>query len=147
MFVVDTNVLVYAADAEAPEHVRCRALLEHLRGQSGAWYLTWNVCYEFLRVVTHPRVFRRPWTARGANDFLRIVQSSPSLVMLLPTDRHQRVLDDTIAELPHLAGNLVHDAHTAVLMREHGVQRIYTRDTDFHRFPFVAPVDPLAIRN
>jgi predicted nucleic acid-binding protein len=28
-------------------------------------------------------------------------------------------------------------------MREHGIGRIYTRDTDFHRFPFVEVVDPL----
>jgi predicted nucleic acid-binding protein len=42
-----------------------------------------------------------------------------------------------------VAGNLVHDAHTAALMREHGIRRIYTRDTDFHRFPFVEPIDPM----
>ncbi|MEY4635682.1 MAG: hypothetical protein RJA55_1480, partial [Acidobacteriota bacterium] len=28
MFVVDTNVLVYAADSSVPEHARCRALVE-----------------------------------------------------------------------------------------------------------------------
>jgi hypothetical protein len=28
--------------------------------------------------------------------------------------------------------------------REHGIRRIYTRDTDFHRFPFLEPIDPLA---
>jgi predicted nucleic acid-binding protein len=28
-------------------------------------------------------------------------------------------------------------------MREHGIRRIYTRDTDFHRFPFVEPIDPM----
>jgi toxin-antitoxin system PIN domain toxin len=143
VFVIDTNVLVYAADAAAPEHERCRSLLERWRGQHGAWYLTWNVCYEFLRVVTHPRVFRRPWPVSAANDFLAVLQASPSLVMLLPTDRHQQVLREVIAELPHLSGNVVHDAHTAVLMREHGLRRIYTRDTDFHRFPFLEPVDPL----
>jgi len=32
----------------------------------------------------------------------------------------------------------------ASLMREHGVERIYTRDTDFHRFPLLEPVDPTA---
>ena len=36
-----------------------------------------------------------------------------------------------------------HDAHTAILMREHGIKRIYTRDTDFHRFPFLESVHPL----
>jgi predicted nucleic acid-binding protein len=48
-----------------------------------------------------------------------------------------------IAELPWLAGNLLHDAHTAILMREHGIRRICTRDTDFHRFAFLEVVDPL----
>ena len=33
---------------------------------------------------------------------------------------------------------------TAILMREHGIKTIYTRDTDFHRFPFLEPIDPLA---
>ena len=70
MFVVDTNVLVYAADESAPEHERCRALIERWRAGSAAWYLTWGICYEVLRVVTHPRVLRWPWTARAANDFL-----------------------------------------------------------------------------
>lgn len=46
--------------------------------------------------------------------------------------------------LVNIAGNLVHDTHTAILMREHGIRRIYTRDTDFHRFPFLEPIDPLA---
>jgi len=29
-------------------------------------------------------------------------------------------------------------------MREHGIKRIYARDTDFHRFPFLEPIDPTA---
>ena len=143
MFVVDTNVLIYAADTSAPEHARCRGLLDKWRRSSGAWYLTWGVCYEFLRVVTHPRVFRHPWHVSEARRFLDAVEQSPGFGMLLPTDRHSRVLAEVIDELPHLAGNVLHDAETAVLMREHGVRRICTRDNDFHRFPFIEPVDPL----
>ena len=41
-----------------------------------------------------------------------------------------------------LAGNLMHDTETAVLMREHGIRRICTRDTDFHRFTFLEPIEP-----
>jgi predicted nucleic acid-binding protein len=62
---------------------------------------------------------------------------------LVPTDRHASVLAEVALELPHLTGNLLHDTHTAVLMREHGIRRICTRDTDFHRFPFLETVDPL----
>ncbi len=143
MFVVDTNVLVYAADSSAPEHVRCRRLLERWRQQSGAWYLTWGICYEFLRVVTHPRVLRQPWTSQSATDFLAVLQQAPGLSMLVPTDRHAAVLADVTSEVPMVSGNLWHDAETAVLMREHGIRRICTRDTDFVRFPFIEMVDPL----
>ena len=143
MFVVDTNVLVYAAVESAPEHARCRTLVERWRRRNGAWYLTWGICYEFLRVVTHPRVLRQPWTMDQAVRFLEALQASAGLDLLLPTDRHARVLADVVGEVPGLAGNIVHDAQTAVLMREHGIRRICTRDTDFHRFPFLEPVDPL----
>jgi toxin-antitoxin system PIN domain toxin len=144
MFVADTNVLVYAADQSAPEHVRCRALVEGWRRRSGAWYVTWGICYEFLRVVTHPRVLRNPWSMDHAVRFLAALQEAPGLGMLVPTDRHARVLADVVAEVPGLSGNIVHDAQTAVLMREHGIRRICTRDTDFHRFPFLEPLDPLS---
>jgi hypothetical protein len=144
MFVVDTNVLVYAADESAPEHGRCRALVETWRPRNGAWYLTWGICYEFLRVVTHSRVMRHPWTIAEGVRFLSALLDSPGLSVLVPTDRHARVLADVIAEVPGLSGNIVHDTQTAVLMREHGIRRICTRDTDFHRFPFLEPIDPLS---
>lgn len=101
MFVVDTNVLVYAADESAKEHERCRALLETLH-------------------------------------------ASPGLGILVPTRRHLRVLAEVVSEVPGLSGNIVHDTQTAALMREHGIRRICTRDTNFHRFPFLEPVDPLS---
>jgi predicted nucleic acid-binding protein len=37
----------------------------------------------------------------------------------------------------------MHDLHTDTLMREHGIARIVTRDTDDHRFRFLEVVDPL----
>ena len=61
----------------------------------------------------------------------------------MATERHAAVLAQTLAEMPDMRGNLFHDLHIAVLMREHGVSRICTRDTDFHRFPFLTVVDPL----
>jgi toxin-antitoxin system PIN domain toxin len=143
VLVVDTNVLVYAADADSPFHAACRDWLERQRGRADAWYTTWAILYEFLRVTTHPRVMRRPWSAQAAWDFIAALLASPGLAVLVPTQRHAEIAAQVIVELPHLAGNLFHDAHTAVLMREHGVRRIVTRDTDFHRFSFLEAVDPL----
>ena len=143
MVVVDTNVLVYAADADSPHHEPCRAWLETQRVKADAWSCTWPIVYEFLRVTTHPRVMRRPWTASSAWDFVAALLASPGLGMLVPTLRHPEVAAAVLSELPHLTGNLMHDAHTAILMREHGIRRICTRDTDFHGFPFLEVVDPL----
>ncbi len=142
MFVVDTNVLVYAVNADTPEHQRCRDLLDRWRSQPGAWYLTWGVCYEFLRVTTH-RQFSNPLSAREATSVLQALFASPGLDMLIPGERHGAVLDAIALEVPALSGNVWHDVTTAALMREHGIRRIVTRDTDFHRFRFLEVVDPL----
>lgn len=144
MFLVDTNVLVYAADADSPFHARCRERLEEWRREPGAWYVTWGILYEFLRITTHPRVMRRPWSGQEAWRFVAALLASPGLDVLVQTDRHEAVAELVFAEVQNLGGNLVHDAHTAVLMREHGVRRIVTRDTDFYRFPFLTPEEPLA---
>ena len=84
MFVVDTNVLVYAADQDSPLHGRCRELLEGWRRQASAWYLTWSILYEFLRVSTHPRVFRAPWSAVQAWEFVEVILDSRGLGLLAP---------------------------------------------------------------
>jgi predicted nucleic acid-binding protein len=96
-----------------------------------------------MRVTIHPRVMRRPWSAPGAWGFVAALLGAPGLEVLVPTERHADVAEQVVTELPWLAGNLLHDAHTAILMREHGIRRICTRDTDFHRFPFLEVVDPL----
>ena len=144
LLVVDTNVLVYAADADSPFHQPCRSWIEKQRALPDAWYVTWSILYEFLRVTTHPRVMRRPFRAADSWRFVTTLLASPGLGVLVATQRHADVAGLVLSELPYLGGNLMHDAHTAILMREHGVRRICTRDTDFARFPFLEMVDPLA---
>lgn len=143
MFVVDTNILVYAADRRSPGHEACRALLSKCRGRTEPWYLTWGIIYEFLRVSTHHRVFSKPLSLTDAWAFLDAATASPVAGVLQETPRHEEVFKDVTAEVPDIAGNLVFDAHTAVLMKEHGIRRIYTHDAHFRRFPFLDVIDPL----
>ena len=99
---------------------------------------------EFLRVITRPRIFRKPWTAPKAWDFVEAILAAPSFSLLVPSERHAEVAAGVVRKSTNLRGNLLYDAQTAILMREHGIKRIYTRDTDFHRFPFLEPIDPTA---
>ncbi len=143
MFFVDTNVFVYAVDSGSKEHSKCRNLLESWRKNSLPWYTSWGVIYEFLRVSTHPRVFRKPLSLEQAYSFVEVVLASPGIRILSEGEHHAEVASRTFREIKGLSGNLLHDAHTAILMRENGIMRIYTRDTDFHRFPFLEVIDPL----
>jgi uncharacterized protein len=143
MFVVDTNILIYAANTSCQEHACCRELVESWRYQVEPWFITWNIIYEFLRIVTHPKVFRNPWQSKNAWTFIDSLLVSPGLTLLEHSQRHPQVARLTISELPVLKGNLIHDSHTAILMREHGIRRIYTHDADFYRFPFIEVIDPL----
>lgn len=137
-------MLVYAINSASAEHARCRELVVTWLTQASPWYVTWGILYEFLRVTTHQRVFRSPLAVTHAWRFVHTLLASAGLRVLVHTDRHAEVVAQTLREVPALGGNLLHDAHTAILMREHGIRRLYTRDTDFHRFPFLDVIDPLA---
>ncbi len=144
MLVIDTNILVYAANKNSEFHHACRRRIEDCRARSSPWYLSWSICYEFLRVSTHPNILPNPWSAAHAWSFLEAILAAPSAGLLLPTSRHADVLREVIAETPHLRGNIFHDVHTVVLMREHGIREIYTLDTDFSQFRLVTVIDPLS---
>ncbi|MCY3700336.1 MAG: PIN domain-containing protein [Gemmatimonadetes bacterium] len=140
----DTNVLVYAASKNSEFHLPCRQQLDEARRGPSPSFLTWSVCYEFLRVTTHPQVMPSPWRTGEAWRFLSELLNSPGVDLLTATPRHAAVLARTVEELPEIRANQMHDLHTAVLMREHGVSRICTRDAGFRRFPFLTVIDPAA---
>lgn len=144
MFVVDTNILINAINANDPAHDACRTALEGWRRQTATWCLTWGICFEFLRVATHRRVLPSPLHAHEAWKLLDVLLQSPGLRMLAPRERYPDMVQDILREVPALTGNDMHDAAIAALMREHGIKTIYTRDTGFHRFRFLEVIDPAA---
>ncbi|MBX9812245.1 MAG: hypothetical protein K2Y16_11645 [Burkholderiales bacterium] len=46
-----------------------------------------------------------------------------------------------VKEFGKSTGNIFHDPHIAVIMREHGVTEIMAADTDFRKFGFFAVTD------
>lgn len=146
MFVIDTNLLRYAVNRDAPDHERARALLDEYRRGERPWFLTWGIVYEFLRVGTHPRAFPEPLTLPAARAWIAGVLAGPSGSLLVETDRHPAILEELATQHPRLAGNPVHDLHAAAPMKERGVPETRTADTDFHQFPFLRVVNPLVTR-
>jgi toxin-antitoxin system PIN domain toxin len=142
VIALDTNVLVYARREELPGHAKARALLAKLAEGQTPWALPWPCVYEFLRVITHPRVFDPPTALDTALEDLDSLLASPSLVLLGPGPGHAAHLRRVVEE-GRATGNLVHDAHIAALLVEHGVRDLWTLDRDFARFSGIRIVDPL----
>ena len=143
MFLVDTNLLIFAADEDSPRQQRMRGLLVDWGSDIEPWFVTWSVVYEFLRVATHRSVFTHPLTFAEAWSFMESLRASPSFGILVETDRHAEVVRDLTLEYPRLSGNRLHDLHIAALMKEHGVVEIRTADLGFHQFKFLRVVNPL----
>jgi toxin-antitoxin system PIN domain toxin len=140
VIAVDTSILVYAHQPGMPRHEPALHRLQELAEGSAPFALPWPCAYEFLRVVTHRRVFDHPSTTEQAWAFLRNVLDSPATVLLSETDRHVEVLERVLQDA-QVTGNLIHDAHIAALLLENGVRDFLTTDADFHGFRGLRVVD------
>jgi hypothetical protein len=138
---VDTNVLVYAEVTSSRHHKTASAVLRALAEGQAPWAIPWPCLYEFLRVVTHPRVYYPPVPAARALADLQAILSSPSLVLLSETSRHADMCV-AVVQASGVSGNLMHDAHIAALCLEHGVSELVTGDRDFGRFAGLKVVNP-----
>jgi uncharacterized protein len=83
--LVDTNVLVYALDADAAQHASSRALLEAGRAGSVTLYVTSQIICEFYSVVTNPRRVAKP---RSYADALAAISSPLGFLRVLPVPAH-----------------------------------------------------------
>jgi hypothetical protein len=141
--LVDTNLLVYATFADAPEHGRARAwLAERLADGEETVVLCWPVVYAFLRLITSPRVFgrhavtvREGWAAAGA------YLEQPAVRLVAPGPGHAAIAAE-LAATPGLRSDDVPDVEIAALAIEHGLI-LASHDHGFRRFSRLRVVDPL----
>jgi uncharacterized protein len=140
--LVDANLLLYAADEEAPRHRSARAWLEVLLSGDEPVGFAWAVLLAFLRLSTNPRVFAHPLAPERAFDVLQAWLAQPCATVVHPGDRHAVLLRQLLGSLG-TAGNRVTDAHLAALAIEHGAE-LNSCDTDFGRFSGLRWIDPIA---
>jgi len=143
VIALDTNILVHAHRAESPNHETALALVQGLLAGGRPWVLPWPCVYEFVRVVTHPRIFVPPTRPKIAVEFAQALIGSERCVLLGESPRHAESFGREILR-SGCTGNLVFDAHIAALMKDHGVDEIITADRDFHRFAGLRITNPFA---
>ncbi len=141
MRCVDVNILVYAHRPEAPDHEGHREWLEEARRGPEPLGLPAVVSSGFLRVVTHPRIFKEPTPLRIALEFVKVLRDSPAAVPVLPGDRHWEIFADLCRRLD-ARGNTVPDVFLAAIAIEQGASWV-SADRSFAGFPGLRWVHPL----
>jgi len=141
---MDVNVLVYAFRKDTADHARYRDWLQGIINASDAYGLSDLVLSGFLRIVTHPKVFKRPSTWSEASEFIQTVRSQPNCRCIACGERHWEIFTNLCLKAG-AKGNLVADAFLAALAIEYGCEWI-TTDRDFAKFPGLKWRHPLEFR-
>jgi len=104
--------------------------------------LAWPTLLGYVRIATHPAVFGNPLTPEEAMGNVDALLARPHVRTLSEDQGFWNVYRD-VANMTSVRGNLVPDAHVAALLKQHGVSRLYSNDTDFRKFAFLRVINPL----
>jgi len=132
MKLVDTNVLLYAANSGAPYHLDSRGWLDASLSRGDPVGFAWLALIGFIRIVTNPAITDQALTRDNAMDTVDAWLSAPSAYVLEPGVRHASLLREALRTSG--GPNTVNDAHLAAIAREHAAT-VVTFDADFARFP------------
>lgn len=125
-----------------PEHPIVSAWLEQSVSDQNN---TINICetgiLSFLRIATNQKVFNPVLPTTEAEKFIDSFLSCSNVNLLYPSANH--FIEVTkLMDKHNLQGNLVMDAHLAVLALTIGATLI-TRDRDFVKIPYLKIFNPL----
>ncbi len=133
MILLDVNILVGVHREDAEGHREIREWLEgELRGVAPV-AVTDLALSGFVRVVTHPRVFREPTPLPIALQFVEDLRQREGVRVVAPGPRHWGIFVDLCRRIG-ARGNSVPDAYHAAVAMEHGCEWV-TLDRGFARFP------------
>ncbi len=140
MILVDINVLLPALRPDLPDHELARSWLKETIANGPTIGLADSTISGLIRISTNRRTFTDPVPIEVVVGFVDdLLESGARTTSAGP--RHWEAMRNVLLET-RATGDLVSDAHLAVLAIEHGA-RIATRDRDFARFPGVEWFDPL----
>ncbi len=124
---VDTNILIYASDADCPEHKPAKALMDRALRERGEWLVADQVWFEFYKALRNPRIFRFPLSAPEAAHRVDELRGRTGLghCHYLPVAFTEIMNKLSAQDFPY---QRTHDAVLASSLRAAGVTVFYTRN-------------------
>jgi toxin-antitoxin system PIN domain toxin len=131
--MLDVNVLAYAFRSDTPQNPVGRAIVDGLLSSPAPFAVSERILSGFVRLVTHPKVYRPPTPIRPALEFATKLRSAPNCVIVRPGERYWRILVDLCLTI-RATGNDVPDACHAALAIESNCEWL-SAGKGFARFP------------
>jgi uncharacterized protein len=137
----DTNILVYACNADAPECARARQWVEALASRTDVVVSDLMLLEVYLK-IRNPRILTAPFSAPEAADYCQAFRSNPRWLLV----GEAQVMDDVwrLAGKRGFAIRRIVDARLALSLRHYGVTHFATaNEKDFDGFGFERVWNPL----
>jgi toxin-antitoxin system PIN domain toxin len=141
-YSIDVNILVYASDKTSKHQPSAVKFLQERINDPELFCLSWITLMSYQRITTHPGLFSKPLTPHEAWKNIEDLLSLPQVRVISEEEGFSDYYLQVTTEL-HARGNLVPNAHLAAILRQHGVNKIYSADSDFRKFKFLKVINPL----
>lgn len=136
MKLCDVNIFINAHRTENAGHLFYKTWLTQLLEGVETFLVCEWVLSSFVRIVTHPKIYRTPTPLALALEFVYQVRTSPQAEMVMPGVTHWEIFEQLCLH-SGAVGNLVPDAYLAALAIEAGATWV-TADEDYAKFePFL----------
>jgi toxin-antitoxin system PIN domain toxin len=142
-YAFDANLLLYASDKQSPFHETAVEFLERC-ASGGMFYLAWPTVMAYLRISTHPKIFKQPLPLDDALANVESLLQLPQCRLLSEDEGFWSVYRSTVKDAP-ARGNLAPDAHLVALLRLSRVKKLYSADSDFRRFTGIDVENPFRV--
>lgn len=141
MIIPDTNLLIYAYDSTAQDHLVAKRWWEKALSDDVPVGIPWIVVLAFTRLMSHPTIAQKPLTISQVKKKVEVWFSLSHVRLLSPSANTFKVFFELLESVKR-GGNLSTDAMIAAAALEYsGV--VYTNDHDFSRFPGLKWKNPL----
>lgn len=96
MILPDLNLILHAHNRGSAVHQASKTWWEARLSDPRPLGLCWAVMLGFIRISTHPRIFREPLPISAACDEVRAWLAQPQVVILEPGQRHATIVFDLL---------------------------------------------------
>jgi len=140
--LLDTNILVYANNADSPFHDKSKSIVEKaVRGEIQAAISIQNFV-ELYAVITDKRRVEHPLSPIKAKELVEFYKDHENIQVIAPSSQTLEILIGLIAKHKPNAQSIF-DCLLVATMIDNGIREIYTANTEhFKSFANIKTINP-----